>query len=73
MLHSDLGEAFPGGEFAHFFNAGWLTQMARDTRANKDNNQRTQDTARWAREQIKRQGMLRKLYYVESQGLAGWS
>lgn len=29
--------------------------MARDTRANKEFSPRTQETARWAREQIKRQ------------------
>lgn len=29
--------------------------MARDIRGSKENSQRTQDTARWAREQIKRQ------------------
>ena len=51
----DLSEAFPSGEYSQYFKADWLTIMARDTRANKDFTQRTQDTARWAREQIKRQ------------------
>lgn len=56
MPHSDLSEAFPDGEIAqHFKSNDWLTAMARETRANKDFSQRTQDTARWAREQIKRQ------------------
>lgn len=50
-----MSESFPNGEFAHFFQADWLTQMARDIRGNKENTQRTQDTARWARDQIKRQ------------------
>ena len=52
---SDVSEAFPGGEYSHYFRADWLTGMARDTRANKDFSPRTQETARWAREQIKRQ------------------
>ncbi|EMC92203.1 hypothetical protein BAUCODRAFT_78155 [Baudoinia panamericana UAMH 10762] len=51
----DVSEAFPNGEVSHYFRADWLTNMARDTRANKDFSPRTQDTARWAREQIKRQ------------------
>lgn len=54
-FHSDISEAFPNGEFANFFRADWLTQMARDTRGTKDFSSRTQDTARWARDQIKRQ------------------
>ena len=58
---SDISEAFPNGEFANLFRADWLTQMARDTRANKEFSSRTQDTARWARDQIKRQsGKLRR-------------
>jgi len=52
---SDISEAFPNGEFANLFRADWLTQMARDTRASKEFSSRTQDTARWARDQIKRQ------------------
>ncbi|KJX95888.1 importin subunit beta-1 like protein [Zymoseptoria brevis] len=51
----DVSEAFPNGEFSQHFCEEWLTSMARETRANKDFSQRTQDTARWAREQIKRQ------------------
>ncbi|KAL1304326.1 hypothetical protein AAFC00_000728 [Neodothiora populina] len=51
----DLSEAFPNGEYSQYFRADWLTAMARDVRANKEFSQRTQDTARWAREQIKRQ------------------
>lgn len=54
-LCSDLAEAFPTGEFSQFFRADWLTTMARETRANKEFSPRTQETARWAREQIKRQ------------------
>lgn len=51
----DISEAFPSGEYSHYFRQEFLTAMARDTRANKDFSQRTNDTARWAREQIKRQ------------------
>lgn len=51
----DISEAFPHGECSQYFRADWLTAMARDTRANKEFSSRTQDTARWAREQIKRQ------------------
>ncbi|KYG42395.1 hypothetical protein M433DRAFT_7182 [Acidomyces richmondensis BFW] len=51
----DISEAFPNGEFSQFFRNEWLTAMARDTRSNKEFQSRTQETARWAREQIKRQ------------------
>ncbi|OCK92253.1 importin subunit beta-1 [Cenococcum geophilum 1.58] len=51
----DLADAFPHGEFAEFYRADWLTAMAREVRSNRDFQPRTQDTARWAREQIKRQ------------------
>lgn len=54
-MFSDLSEAFPNGEFSNLFRQEWLTSMARETRANKEFQQRTQETARWAREQIKRQ------------------
>jgi hypothetical protein len=52
---SDISEAFPNGEYSQYYRNDWLTNMARDTRANKEFSPRTQDTARWAREQIKRQ------------------
>ncbi|RMY79334.1 hypothetical protein D0863_00089 [Hortaea werneckii] len=51
----DISEAFPSGEFAHYFRNEWLTAMAREIRGNKEFSPRTQETARWAREQIKRQ------------------
>jgi hypothetical protein len=53
--YSDISEAFPNGEFAQLFRQDWLTQMARDTRGSKEFSTRTQETARWARDQIKRQ------------------
>jgi importin subunit beta-1 len=51
----DISEAFPNGEYSTYFRNDWLTSMCRETRANKDFADRTQETARWAREQIKRQ------------------
>jgi importin subunit beta-1 len=51
----DLAEAFPNGEFREYFRHDFLTAMAREGRSNLDFNSRTRDTARWAREQIKRQ------------------
>jgi importin subunit beta-1 len=51
----DLSETFPNGEYAQLFSQQWITAMAREVRSNKEYTQRTQDTARWAREQIKRQ------------------
>ncbi|KAH8699342.1 armadillo-type protein [Phaeosphaeriaceae sp. PMI808] len=51
----DLAESFPNGEFREQFRHDHLTAMAREARANQDFNSRTRDTARWARESIKRQ------------------
>ncbi|KAL1650718.1 karyopherin Kap95 [Diplodia intermedia] len=51
----DLADTFPNGEFAELFRSEWIMAMARETKANKDFSPRTIDTARWAREQIKRQ------------------
>ncbi|KAF1819878.1 ARM repeat-containing protein [Dissoconium aciculare CBS 342.82] len=51
----DISEAFPGGEVSAYFRNDWITPMARDTRSNKEFSSRTIETARWAREQIKRQ------------------
>jgi importin subunit beta-1 len=51
----DLAEAFPHGEFSTYYRAEWLTQMIKETRQNRDFQARTIDTARWAREQVKRQ------------------
>ncbi|CAG8954291.1 hypothetical protein HYFRA_00005912 [Hymenoscyphus fraxineus] len=51
----DLADAFPNGEFAGFYRSDWLTTMVRECRANREYQPRTTETARWAREQIKRQ------------------
>lgn len=53
--YSDLAEAFPNGEFREYFRQDFLTALTKETRANQDFLTRTRDTARWAREQIKRQ------------------
>ncbi|KAL8664050.1 MAG: hypothetical protein Q9202_003342 [Teloschistes flavicans] len=52
----DLADAFPGGEFAEAFRSDWMTQLIREVRSSQEYSARTKETARWAREQIKRQG-----------------
>jgi importin subunit beta-1 len=54
-VFSDLADAFSGGEFAAFFRYDWITALVREVRASREYSQRTVDTARWAREQVKRQ------------------
>ncbi|KAI9660612.1 MAG: karyopherin beta [Bathelium mastoideum] len=51
----DISEAFPGGEYGSFFRPDWVTHFTRDVRANKEFSDRTRDTARWAREQVRQQ------------------
>lgn len=51
----DLVDAFPNGEFAGFFRQEWVTSLVRETRTSREYGPRTIDTARWAREQVKRQ------------------
>lgn len=51
----DLADAFPHGEFAAYYRADWLTAMIKYTKSNREFQVRTIDTARWAREQVKRQ------------------
>ncbi|KAF1995750.1 ARM repeat-containing protein [Amniculicola lignicola CBS 123094] len=51
----DLADAFPNGDFREYFRHDFLTALARETRANQEFAGRTRETARWAREQIKRQ------------------
>jgi importin subunit beta-1 len=54
-IDSDLAETFPNGDFSQFYRAEWLMAMIKDTRSNREFQSRTVDTARWAREQVKRQ------------------
>lgn len=51
----DLADTFPRGEYANYYRAEWVTQLIKETRSNRDFQGRTIDTARWAREQVKRQ------------------
>lgn len=52
---SDLADAYPGGELVEAFRQDWVMAMIKEVRSNKELQQRTIDTARWAREQVKRQ------------------
>lgn len=51
----DLAEAFPNGDIAQYFRADWITTMIREVRSSRDYSIRTIETARWARELVKRQ------------------
>ncbi|RAL59062.1 hypothetical protein DID88_008980 [Monilinia fructigena] len=51
----DLADSFPSGEYASFYRAEWLMSMIKETKSNREFQSRTIDTARWAREQVKRQ------------------
>ncbi|KAK0723868.1 armadillo-type protein [Apiosordaria backusii] len=51
----DLADAYPNGQLVDAFRADWLTAMIKETRQNREFQPRTIDTARWAREQVKRQ------------------
>jgi len=50
-----LCEAFPNGELVDAFRQEWVTQLIKDTKSNREFQDRTITTARWAREQVKRQ------------------
>lgn len=54
-LLSDLAEAYPNGELVDAFRQDWLAAMIKETKTNRDFQPRTIETARWAREQVKRQ------------------
>lgn len=51
----DLADAFPNGELASYFRNDWITSLVRETRTTRQYSQRTIETARWTREQVKRQ------------------
>ncbi|KAJ2975682.1 hypothetical protein NQ176_g5387 [Zarea fungicola] len=51
----DLAEAYPNGELIDAFRQNWVTTMIKETKTNRDFSPRTIETARWAREQVKRQ------------------
>jgi importin subunit beta-1 len=50
-----MAEAFPEGQFSSYFRNDLISKLIKETRANRDFQPRTIDTARWAREQVKRQ------------------
>jgi importin subunit beta-1 len=52
---SDLADAYPGGELVEAFRQDWVTALIKETRSNREFQARTIETARWAREQVKRQ------------------
>ncbi|KAF4973036.1 hypothetical protein FZEAL_9433, partial [Fusarium zealandicum] len=51
----DLADAYPNGELVDAFRQDWLTVMIKETKTNREFQPRTVETARWAREQVKRQ------------------
>lgn len=51
----DLADAYPNGELVEAFRQDWVTVMIKETRSNREYLPRTIETARWAREQVKRQ------------------
>ncbi|KAH8153433.1 uncharacterized protein LAJ45_02245 [Morchella importuna] len=51
----DLADAFPGGEIAQYFRADWIGAMIKEVRQSREFSSRTLETARWTREQVKRQ------------------
>lgn len=52
---SDLADAFPNGELVEAFRQEWLAALIKETKTNREFSPRTIETARWAREQVKRQ------------------
>jgi len=55
LVIRDLAEAFPGREYAEVYRQDWLTGLIKETKSNRDFSDRTIATARWAREQTKKQ------------------
>ncbi|KAI0393373.1 armadillo-type protein [Xylariaceae sp. FL0594] len=51
----DLADAYPNGELVEAFRQDWLMAMIKETKSNREFQSRTIDTARWAREQVRRQ------------------
>jgi hypothetical protein len=66
-VSSDLSEAFNTGEYANLFRQDWLLLMVKDVRSNRDFSDRTIQTARWAREQIKRQTGESPFFFLNSE------
>jgi hypothetical protein len=67
---SDLADAFPNGELAGMLRADWIATLIKETRQNRDYAARTIDTAKWAREQVKKQtGMYEPGYRLAARRL----
>lgn len=54
-IFGDLAMMYPDGRIKNVFLQDWVTEFIRKTRANAAFQQSTKDTARWAREQQKKQ------------------
>lgn len=54
-FNSDLADAYPNGELVDAFRQDWLSAMIKETKTNREFKAQTIETARWAREQVKRQ------------------
>jgi importin subunit beta-1 len=53
--HSDFADAFPNGDIAQWYQHEWVNKLIKDARSSAAYSTRTINTARWAREQVKRQ------------------
>ncbi|KKA27570.1 hypothetical protein TD95_001451 [Thielaviopsis punctulata] len=51
----DLADTFPNGELKEGFRQEWLMALIKETKSNREYSARTLETARWARELVKRQ------------------
>lgn len=51
----DLAEAFPNGQLTEALRQEWVLRLIKETRTNREYSSRTVETARWARELVKRQ------------------
>ena len=54
-MQRDLADTYPNGEFRGYFAAEWVSQFIKDDRKNINLSERSINTARWAKEQVKRQ------------------
>jgi len=55
LFRSDLADAFPNGEISQYYRAEWVMKLIKETKTNRDFSDPTIQTAKWAREQVKRQ------------------
>ena len=51
----DLADAFPNGEISDYYRNDWVMQMVKEAKSNRDFSPRTIQTAKWTREQVRRQ------------------